>query len=43
MNIFDEIKTEEIDNWLKQFEICEQGYINKLLNNFIYYREDFLC
>lgn len=40
MNIFDEIKAEEIDNWLKQFEICEQGYINKLLNNFIYYNSN---
>lgn len=40
MNIFDEVKTEEIDNWLQQFEISEQGYINKLLNNFIYYNSN---
>lgn len=40
MNIFDEIKKEEIDDWLQQFEICEQKYINKLLDHFTYYNSN---
>lgn len=38
MGLFNgEIQSDEIDNWLKQFDASEIYYINRLLENFIYF------